>query len=70
MPLFLYDNADIAAPGKAPHLHTRDVKQMSQLDYVRGVKVTAGKTVLGNYTRAASHFKRGGEFAIYPGNAI
>jgi len=69
LPLFLYDNADIAAAGKAPHLHTRDVKQMSRLGYVRGVKVTAGKAVLGNYTRAASHFKRHGEFGIYPGNA-
>ena len=36
---------------------------------MRGIKVTAGKAVLGNYTRAASHFKREGEFAIYAGNA-
>ncbi len=69
MPIFLYDNEDIAAAGKAAHLHTRDVKEMSQLAYVRGIKVTAGKAVLGNYTRAAAHFKRRGEFAIYPGNA-
>ena len=69
LPVFLYDNADIAAPGHAPHLHTRDVKRMSRLEYVRGVKVTAGKAVLGNFTRAASHFKRKGQFAIYPGNA-
>jgi len=69
LPIFVYDNEDIAAAGKAPHLHTRDVKQMSQLSYVSGVKVTAGKAVLGNYTRAAAHFKRKGEFAIYPGNA-
>jgi dihydrodipicolinate synthase/N-acetylneuraminate lyase len=69
LPIFLYDNEDIAAAGKAPHLHTRDVKQMSQLSYVSGVKVTASKAVLGNYTRAAAHFKRKGEFAIYPGNA-
>ncbi|MGH8012381.1 MAG: dihydrodipicolinate synthase family protein [Candidatus Binataceae bacterium] len=69
LPLFLYDNAEIAAAGKPPHLHTRDVKTMSRRDYVRGIKVTAGKTVLGNYTRAASHFKRSGEFGIYPGNA-
>jgi dihydrodipicolinate synthase/N-acetylneuraminate lyase len=69
LPIFLYDNEDIAAAGKATHLHTRDVKQMSQLPYVRGIKVTAGKAVLGNYTRAAAHFKRRGEFAIYPGNA-
>ena len=69
LPVYLYDNADIAAPGRAPHLHTRDVKTMSRLPYVSGVKVTAGKAVLGNYTRAASHFRRRGEFAIYPGNA-
>lgn len=68
MPVFLYDNAEIAAPGRAPHMHTRDVKQMSRMDYVRGVKVTAGKAVLGNYTRAASHFNRGGGFAIYAGD--
>ena len=36
---------------------------------MRGIKVTAGKTVIGNYTRAASHFKAGHEFAIYAGNA-
>jgi dihydrodipicolinate synthase/N-acetylneuraminate lyase len=69
IPVFLYDNAEIAAPGKAAHLHTRDVKQMSRLDYVRGIKVTASKAVLGNYTRAASNFKLAHEFAIYAGNA-
>jgi dihydrodipicolinate synthase/N-acetylneuraminate lyase len=69
IPVFLYDNADIAAPGKPAHLHTRDVKEMSRLPYVRGVKVTASKTVIGNYTRAASHFKASHEFAIYAGNA-
>jgi dihydrodipicolinate synthase/N-acetylneuraminate lyase len=68
MPVFLYDNAEIAAPGRPPHLHTRDVKQMSRMEYVRGVKVTAGKAVLGNYTRAAAHFNRGGDFAIYAGD--
>lgn len=69
IPVFLYDNADIAAPGKPQHLHTRDVKRMSELAYVRGIKVTASKAVLGNYTRAASHFKLAHEFAIYAGNA-
>ncbi|MGH7865715.1 MAG: hypothetical protein ACREQB_12045, partial [Candidatus Binataceae bacterium] len=38
------------------------------LSYLRGIKVTATKTVLGNYTRAASHFKSAHEFAIYAGN--
>ena len=69
IPVFLYDNADIAAKGKPAHLHTRDVKAMSRLEYVRGIKVTAGKAVLGNYTRAAAHSNAGGDFAIYPGNA-
>jgi len=69
LPIFLYDNEDITAAGKTPHLHTHDVKQMSRLSYVSGIKVTSGKAVLGNYTRAAAHFKRNGEFAIYPGNA-
>jgi dihydrodipicolinate synthase/N-acetylneuraminate lyase len=69
LPVFLYDNADIAAPGKPLHLHTRDVKRMSQLPYVRGIKVTASKSELGNYTRAASNFKLAHEFAIYAGNA-
>jgi dihydrodipicolinate synthase/N-acetylneuraminate lyase len=69
IPIFLYDNADITAPGKPPHLHTRDVKRMAELDYLRGIKVTATKSVLGNYTRAASHFKARGEFTIYFGNA-
>jgi dihydrodipicolinate synthase/N-acetylneuraminate lyase len=68
IPVFLYDNADIAAPGKPLHLHTRDVKRMSQLPYVRGIKVTASKAELGNYTRAASNFKLAHEFAIYAGN--
>jgi len=69
LPVFLYDNADISAPGHAAHLHTHDVKDMSKLPYVRGVKVTANKSVIGNYTRAASHFKSSHEFAIFAGNA-
>jgi dihydrodipicolinate synthase/N-acetylneuraminate lyase len=69
IPIFLYDNADITAPGKPPHLRTRDVKRMAELDYLRGIKVTATKSVLGNYTRAAAHFKAKGEFTIYFGNA-
>jgi dihydrodipicolinate synthase/N-acetylneuraminate lyase len=69
IPIFLYDNADIAAPGHALHMHTHDVKDMSKLPYVRGVKVTANKSVIGNYTRAASHFKASHEFAIFIGNA-
>ena len=70
IPIFLYDNANIAAPGRShPRLHTREVKEMSRLDYVRGIKVTAGKAMIGNYTRAASHFKSSHEFAIFAGNA-
>ncbi|HUO04806.1 MAG TPA: dihydrodipicolinate synthase family protein [Candidatus Binataceae bacterium] len=69
IPIFLYDNAEIAAPGRVhTRLHTREVKEMSRLPYVRGIKVTAGKAVIGNYTRAASHFKSSHEFAIFTGN--
>lgn len=69
IPVFLYDNADISAPGHAAHMHTHDVKDMSKLPYVRGVKVTANKSVIGNYTRAASHFKSSHEFSLFIGNA-
>jgi dihydrodipicolinate synthase/N-acetylneuraminate lyase len=69
LPVYLYDNADIASSERRPHLHTRDIKRLSQLPYIHGIKVTASKAVLGNYTRAAVHFKRRGQFAIYPGNA-
>ncbi|MGH7812377.1 MAG: dihydrodipicolinate synthase family protein [Candidatus Binataceae bacterium] len=69
IPIFLYDNANIAAPGRShPRLHTREVKEMSRLPFVRGIKVTAGKTVIGNYTRAASHFKASHEFAVLTGD--
>jgi dihydrodipicolinate synthase/N-acetylneuraminate lyase len=69
IPLFLYDNADIAIDPKVPHIRTKQVKAMSRLDFVRGIKVSASKKVLGNYTRAAKSFKDRGEFGIYVGNA-
>jgi hypothetical protein len=36
---------------------------------VAGVKVTASKKVIGNYLKAASHFKEPGRFGIYVGSA-
>ena len=69
IPIFLYDNADIAVDPKVPHIRTKQVKAMSRLDFVRGIKVSASDKVLGNYTRAASSFKDRGEFGIYIGNA-
>jgi len=69
IPIFLYDNADIAVDPKVPHIRTRQVKAMSRLDFVRGIKVSASNKVLGNYTRAAKSFKDRGEFGIYIGNA-
>jgi len=69
-PVFLYDNADIAADPRAAHIHTRDVKRLSRLPFVFGVKVSAPRRVLGNYTKAASHFKDKGEFGIYVGDAM
>jgi dihydrodipicolinate synthase/N-acetylneuraminate lyase len=70
IPVYLYDNADIAVDPRVPHIRTRQVKAMSRLDFVRGIKVSAPKKVLGNYTRAAAGFSERGEFGIYVGNAM
>jgi dihydrodipicolinate synthase/N-acetylneuraminate lyase len=70
IPLYLYDNADIAADPKVPHIRTKQVKAMSRLDFVRGIKVSAPRKVLGNYTKAARNFRERGEFGIYVGDAM
>ena len=70
LPVFLYDNADIAADPRIPHIHTRDVKRLSRLPFIFGLKVSAPPRVLGHYTRGAGHFKDKGEFGIYAGNAM
>lgn len=70
IPVYLYDNADIAADPAVPHIRTRQVKALSRLDFVRGIKVSASKKVLGNYTKAAAGFRDRGEFGIYVGNAM
>ncbi|MFP5261756.1 MAG: dihydrodipicolinate synthase family protein [Blastocatellia bacterium] len=70
LPVFLYDNADIAADPRASHIRTRDVKRLSRLPFIFGVKVSAPRRVLGNYTKGAGHFKDKGEFGIYVGNAM
>jgi dihydrodipicolinate synthase/N-acetylneuraminate lyase len=70
IPVYLYDNADIAADPNLPHIRTRQVKALSRLDFVRGIKVSASRKVLGNYTRAAAGFRERGEFGIYVGNAL
>lgn len=70
VPVFLYDNADIAVDPNVPHIRTRQVKDLSRLDFVRGIKVSAPRRVLGNYTKAASTFNERGEFGIYVGDAM
>jgi dihydrodipicolinate synthase/N-acetylneuraminate lyase len=74
MPVLLYDNADINAPqynkGRAAHIRTHIVKDLSRLPWICGIKVSASRRVLGNYTKAALHFKQPGEFGIYIGNAM
>jgi dihydrodipicolinate synthase/N-acetylneuraminate lyase len=70
IPIYLYDNADIAVDPKIPHIRTKQVKAMSRLDFIRGIKVSARRRVLGNYTRAARNFRDRGEFGIYVGNAM
>jgi dihydrodipicolinate synthase/N-acetylneuraminate lyase len=72
LPVFLYDNADINAAGRyksQAHIRTRVVRELSRLPWVCGIKVSASRRVLDNYTRAALHFKQPGEFGIYVGNA-
>ena len=70
IPIYLYDNADIAVDPKVPHIRTRQVKSLSRLDFVRGIKVSAPRKVLGNYTKAAASFNERGEFGIYVGDAM
>ena len=70
IPVYLYDNAEIAVDPKVPHIRTRQVKALSRLDFVRGIKVSASRRVLGNYTQAAAGFRDRGEFGIYVGNAM
>ena len=70
LPLFLYDNAEIAISPRIPHIRTRDVKMLSRLKFVCGIKVSASRKILGHYTRASLHFKKPGEFGIYVGDAM
>jgi len=70
IPVYLYDNADIAIDPSVSHIPTRQVKAMSRLDFVRGIKVSASRRVLGNYTKAAASFRERGEFGIYVGSAM
>lgn len=70
LPVFLYDNADINAQGQPPHIRTRIVKHLSRLPWLRGIKVSAARRVIGNYTKAALHYKQPGEFGVYVGNAM
>ena len=68
IPVYLYDNAEIAA-GREVRLRTQWVKQISRLDFVRGIKVSASPRRLGHYTKAARQFRDLGAFGIYVGNA-
>jgi len=70
VPVYLYDNAAIATDPHRTHIPTKHVKALSRLDFVRGIKVSAGLKVLGNYTQAAKSFRERGEFGIYVGDAM
>ena len=70
IPIFLYDNRDIAVHPGRQHIKTVDVKRLSRLPFIFGIKVSAPRHVLGNYMRGASHYNDQGEFAIYIGNAL
>ena len=70
VPVYLYDNAALATDPHRTHLRTKQVKALSRLDFVRGIKVSAPKKVLGNYTLAARSFRERGAFGIYVGDAM
>lgn len=70
LPVFLYDNADIAADPRIPHIRTRDVKRLSRLSFMCGLKVSAPRRVLGNYTKGALHYRDSREWGIYIGDAM
>lgn len=70
VPVYLYDNAAIATDPDRTHLRTKHVKALSRLDFVRGIKVSAPRKVLGNYTQAARNFRERGAFGIYVGDAM
>jgi dihydrodipicolinate synthase/N-acetylneuraminate lyase len=70
IPVYLYDNAAIATDPHRTHLRTKQVKALSRLDFVRGIKLSAPKKVLGNYTQAARSFRERGAFGIYVGDAM
>jgi dihydrodipicolinate synthase/N-acetylneuraminate lyase len=70
VPVYLYDNASIATDPDRTHLRTKHVKALSRLDFVRGIKVSAPRKALGNYTQAARSFRERGAFGIYVGDAM
>jgi arabinose-5-phosphate isomerase len=70
LPVFLYDNPSEYRRGTQDHLRTREVKQLSRLDYVCGVKVTGSPQMAGNYLRGARQFKARHEFGVYLGIAV
>ena len=70
LPVFLYDNPSEYSRGSQDHLRTREVKQLSRLDYVCGVKVTGSAKMAGNYLRGARQFKARHEFGVYLGSAL
>lgn len=70
IPVFLYDNAEIAFDPRSSHIRTRDVKRLSRLPYIFGIKVSASRRVLGNYTKGALHYKDRGGFGVYIGHAM
>ena len=67
-------SADPEAKKKSIHqirgyLRTREVKYLSRLEYIVGIKVTAPIRIIGNYIRASGQFGDLGTFGIYIGNA-
>ncbi len=63
LPILLDDS------GGEIRLRTRDLKQLSRLDMVRGVLVSGSPKVAGNYLKGARHYKARHEFGVYLSDA-
>lgn len=69
VPLYLYDNAEIAVDPRAAHLRADQLKALAELDFVRGIKVSASLEVVDEVLRAVSDLREREAFGVYVGNA-
>ena len=64
--LYLDDELDAMLSGNG-HIHTRLVRALSRLDFVRGIAAVGRRRRLGGYAKAAAGYRAAGEFSVYAG---